>query len=112
MSNKVPHTYISGQHLISAIFEKRHNIPTTSWWMAESEHAAIPGSSSKVGVSSIELDKSDVPEAILQQVEDECNEAIRDHLDVQVKMFQLDDPELKEVHGDLEVMEINGLFFY
>ena len=102
----------SGQHLISAVLEKRHNISTTSWWMAESDDAG-----SKVGISSIELDRNDIPREIVEQVELECNQAIRDHLDVQVKMYELNDPELNQSHtrglpedlaGPIRVVNIGG----
>ena len=62
--------------------------------MAESNHANGGG---KVGISSIELKSDVLTEETLIHVEEECNQAIRDHLGVQVKMYQVDDPELKAV---------------
>ena len=44
----------SGQHLISAYFEKLLNIDTLSWWMADNQDMT------KVGVSHIELDAENI----------------------------------------------------
>ena len=44
----------SGQHLISAYFEKLHNMDTLSWWMADNQDMT------KVGVSHIELDAENI----------------------------------------------------
>ena len=61
----------SGQHLISALFEQKFELNTSSWWMAENDN-------DKVGLSYIELDNADsVEQSILDQVEDACNDAIR-----------------------------------
>ena len=44
----------SGQHLISAYFEKLLNMDTLSWWMADNQDMT------KVGVSHIELDAENI----------------------------------------------------
>ena len=59
----------TGQHLISAIFDKC-GIETLSWWMAEND-------TGKVGVSYIELDTKEISQEQLEQVENECNQSIR-----------------------------------
>ena len=77
----------SGQHLISAILEKRENMPTSSWWMAENV-------GNKVGLSYIELDTSSVSPEVLKRTEEACNEAVRDGIDVKVEVFNLGDSNL------------------
>ncbi|TRY68254.1 hypothetical protein TCAL_07673 [Tigriopus californicus] len=71
----------TGQHLISALFESQLEINTTSWWMAENN-------GDKVGVSYIELDQPNITKEQLQQIEDQCNQAIREHLDVRVHVYE------------------------
>ena len=66
----------SGQHLISAYFEKLLNMDTLSWWMAENQD------NGKVGVSHIEMDAETIDANMLDQVEHACNEAIRKHIEV------------------------------
>ena len=51
----------------------------------------------QVGVSYIELEKNLSPEE-MAEVEFDCNEAIRKHIDVVVKFHQKGDPELSEAH--------------
>lgn len=80
----------SGQHIVSAVLEKEFGINTTSWWMAES-------TSSKVGVSYIELDKP-VPADTCQLVEDRCNRAIQDAVPVTVSVYLPGDPQLDTAH--------------
>ena len=81
----------TGQHLISAMFEKFYNIDTSSWWMSENEN-------DKVGISSIEMNAESLNKDQLKVVEEACNKAIRDHLDVSVNVYQLDDPALTQAH--------------
>ena len=78
----------SGQHLISAMFEQKLNYETLSWWMAENV-------GSKVGISYIELDKETVSQEELNQMEDACNELIRQHVEVVTKIYDEDSEELK-----------------
>lgn len=81
----------SGQHLISALFENLEKIPTASWWMAET------------GASFVELQSENITKNQLDRIEEDCNEAIRKHIEVQVKVY--DDPESKE----LEKAKTRGL---
>ncbi|XP_053606835.1 alanyl-tRNA editing protein Aarsd1 [Plodia interpunctella] len=75
----------SGQHLLSAILEKEHNLPTTSWWLGADE-------------CHIELASTDVSEATVVAVEQRCNALIREAVPVKVKFCKSDDPELDEAH--------------
>ena len=83
MSSPAPHHIrchpFTGQHLISALLERRQ-VRTLSWWMAENiDH--------KVGVSYIELDS--LPDATLvAEVQDAANEAIRSALPVTVNVSE------------------------
>ena len=81
----------TGQHLISALFEKLFKIETSSWWMAENDEG-------KVGISSIEMNVESLCQEQLEAVENACNKAIKDHLDVSVNVYQLDNPALAEAH--------------
>ena len=72
----------SGQHLISAVFEKKFNVGTASWWMAEAG-----GSGDKVGVSFVELATDSLTDDTVQSVEDACNQHIRDGCSVNVKVL-------------------------
>lgn len=81
----------TGQHLISAMFEKHYNVDTSSWWMAEND-------GNKVGVSSVEMNIESLSQGQLDFIEDECNKAIRDHLDVIVHMYNINDPAIEEAH--------------
>ena len=81
----------TGQHLISAMFEKHYNVDTSSWWMAENDNK-------KVGVSFIEMNTGSLTEKQLEHIEESCNKAIRDHLDVMVNVYEKDDPALVEAH--------------
>ena len=80
----------SGQHLVSAVLEKEHNINTMSWWMAEN-------SDQKVGVSYIELAQP-VSDSTLSAVEDRCNSVIQSGLPMTVTTYQVGDPALDEAH--------------
>jgi len=110
----------SGQHIISAVFESQFNVATTSWWMAEN------GDEGKVGVSFVELDtcsahftssKKEEEELakMAEKVESMCNQYIRDHFPVNVKVFDKSDSALEEsktrglpddVTGRIRVIEI------
>ena len=81
----------TGQHLISAMFEKHFNVDTSSWWMAENDDM-------KVGISFIEMNTSSLTEKQLELVENSCNAAIRDHLDVIVNVYEKDSPALIDAH--------------
>ncbi|CAH0584525.1 unnamed protein product [Chrysodeixis includens] len=74
----------SGQHLLSAILEKEHNMPTTSWWLGVDE-------------SYIELD-SKVSDDVIEATESRCNELIREAVPVDVKFFKARDPALHQAH--------------
>ena len=78
----------SGQHLISAMFDKL-NLETLSWWMAENPDG-------KVGVSFIELDTDNVAQEVLDQVEKSCNDAIMDHVNVETLVYQAGSKELED----------------
>ncbi|XP_049874259.1 alanyl-tRNA editing protein Aarsd1 [Pectinophora gossypiella] len=75
----------SGQHLLSAILEKEHNLPTTSWWLGADE-------------SYVELDSTKVPDDVVSTVEERCNQLIREAIPVVVKFCKIDDPDLDEAH--------------
>ena len=100
----------TGQHLISAIFDKC-GIETLSWWMAENE-------TGKVGVSYIELDTKEISPEQLEQVENECNQSIRDHLEVQTLIFAPGSEELASAktrglpddhEGSIRVVKIGNI---
>ncbi|XP_045767010.1 alanine--glyoxylate aminotransferase 2, mitochondrial [Maniola jurtina] len=75
----------SGQHLLSAILEKEHNLPTTSWWLGAEE-------------SYVELDSTSIAESVVKVVEERCNDLIRRAIPVSVKMCKANDPNLDEAH--------------
>ncbi|CAH2237542.1 jg9795 [Pararge aegeria aegeria] len=75
----------SGQHLLSAIIEKEHNLPTTSWWLGAEE-------------SYIELDSTSIKGDSIKLVEERCNELIRMAIPVTVKFCKANDPDLDEAH--------------
>ncbi|XP_038223332.1 alanine--glyoxylate aminotransferase 2, mitochondrial [Zerene cesonia] len=75
----------SGQHLLSAILENEHNLPTTSWWLGADE-------------SYVELDRASVDGDILRATEDRCNELIRAAVPVTVKFLKANDPNLDKAH--------------
>lgn len=75
---------ISGQHLLSAILEKEHNLPTTSWWLGVDE-------------SYIELDAKEITDDVIQATEDKCNELIRKAVPVDVKFYKACDSALDQV---------------
>lgn len=73
-----------GQHLLSAVFENDHKLATTSWWLGEDD-------------SFIELDCASLSNDIITDVENKCNQYIRDSLPVTVKVCSKDDPLLDAV---------------
>ncbi|GBP08735.1 Alanyl-tRNA editing protein Aarsd1 [Eumeta japonica] len=75
----------SGQHLLSAILEKEHNLSTTSWWLGADE-------------SYVELDTIKISDGIIKTVEQRCNELIRKAIAVNVKICKKEDPVLDEAH--------------
>ncbi|XP_058062243.1 alanyl-tRNA editing protein Aarsd1-A isoform X1 [Anopheles bellator] len=101
-------TQHSGQHLITAIFDRDLKYNTKSWWL---------GSES----SYIDLDTNDVTPEQLETVEKICNELIADCTPVRVKVYEADDPALKsdvtratrglpdDVAGPLRVVTIENV---
>ncbi|CAH0398907.1 unnamed protein product [Chilo suppressalis] len=75
----------SGQHLLSAILEKEHNLPTTSWWLGAEE-------------CYVELNSTKVNNDVIQATEDRCNALIREAIPVNVKFCKINDPNLDEAH--------------
>ncbi|XP_050088971.1 alanyl-tRNA editing protein Aarsd1 [Anopheles aquasalis] len=98
----------SGQHLITAIFDRELKYNTKSWWL---------GSES----SYIDLDAKDVTVEQLARVEKICNQLIVDCTPVGVKVYEADDPALRsdvtratrglpeDVSGPLRVVTIEGV---
>lgn len=97
----------SGQHLITAIFDREFGYNTRSWWLGTED-------------SYIDLDAKDVSKEQLDIVEQMCNQLIIDCTPVTVKVYQQDDPILKndstrtrglpeDVTGPIRVVTINGL---
>lgn len=75
---------IAGQHLLSAILEKEHNLPTTSWWLGADE-------------CFVELNSTNISEDIVRSVEKRCNDLITAAIPVNVKFCKANDPNLDEV---------------
>ncbi|XP_045464052.1 alanyl-tRNA editing protein Aarsd1 [Harmonia axyridis] len=98
----------SGQHLISAIFEKNYKLTTVSWWLGEE-------------VSYIELDTPSVSDELLIEVENEVNKLIQEARKVEVIVYSKDTPPevlenakstrgLPEDHvGDIRVISIENI---
>ena len=63
--------------------------------MAENESS--DGSGGGVGVSYIELDRERISAEEVLQVEQACNDAIREAVQVEVKTFEAGDPQLSRV---------------
>ena len=63
--------------------------------MAENESS--DGSGGGVGVSYIELDRERISAEEMLQVEQACNDAIREAVQVEVKTFEAGDPQLSRV---------------
>jgi len=103
----------SGQHLISAKFEQKFKWSTVSWWMAENDLE-----NGKVGLSHIELNTEVIEQHQLDEVEELCNEAIREHMEVLTHIYPPESEELKwaktrglpEDHkGHVRVIEMGDL---
>ncbi|XP_062564226.1 alanyl-tRNA editing protein Aarsd1-A [Armigeres subalbatus] len=97
----------SGQHLITAIFDREFGYNTKSWWLGTDD-------------SYVDLDAKDVTKEQLIIIETICNQLIVDCTSVNVKVYQPDDPALKcgvtrtrglpeDVSGPLRVVTIDGV---
>lgn len=98
----------SGQHLISAIFSKEHNIETLSWWLGEE-------------ICYVELETPGVNDDLLNAVENRANELIRRSEKVTVTVFgaNTSEEDLKHARsarglpadhvGDIRVINIDGI---
>ncbi|XP_058454098.1 alanyl-tRNA editing protein Aarsd1-like [Malaya genurostris] len=97
----------SGQHLITAIFDKELGYSTRSWWLGTED-------------SYVDLDAKDVTREQLEEVEKICNQLIVACTPVTVDVYQPNDPELKsgntrtrglpdDVSGPLRVVTIDGI---
>ncbi|XP_058812885.1 alanyl-tRNA editing protein Aarsd1-A [Topomyia yanbarensis] len=97
----------SGQHLITAIFDREFGFSTRSWWLGTDD-------------SYVDLDTTDVTREQLETVEKICNQLIVACTPVTVDVFQPDDPALKsdatrtrglpdDVSGPLRVVTIDGV---
>ncbi|XP_050351806.1 alanine--glyoxylate aminotransferase 2, mitochondrial [Nymphalis io] len=75
----------SGQHLLSAILERDHSLPTTSWWLGADE-------------CFVELESTTIGDDTIQVVEEQCNKHIRSATPVTVKFLKANDPDLNEAH--------------
>ncbi|XP_030756279.1 alanyl-tRNA editing protein Aarsd1-B [Sitophilus oryzae] len=78
----------SGQHLITAIIDRKFNIPTVSWYLGED-------------VSYIELDATKISTEQITDAENEINDLIRQGKKVTVDVYTEDTPEelLKEARS-------------
>uniref|UniRef100_A0A182W0K5 Threonyl/alanyl tRNA synthetase SAD domain-containing protein n=1 Tax=Anopheles minimus TaxID=112268 RepID=A0A182W0K5_9DIPT len=98
----------SGQHLITAIFDREFKYNTRSWWLGTES-------------SYIDLDAKDIDRDQLERVESICNQLIVDCTPVEVHVYEPDDPALKsdvtratrglpeDVSGPLRVVTIAGI---
>uniref|UniRef100_A0A8W7PBM8 Threonyl/alanyl tRNA synthetase SAD domain-containing protein n=1 Tax=Anopheles coluzzii TaxID=1518534 RepID=A0A8W7PBM8_ANOCL len=98
----------SGQHLITAIFDREFKYNTKSWWLGTES-------------SYIDLEAKDVTREQLERVESICNQLIVDCTPVKVDVYEPDDPALKsdvtratrglpeDVSGPLRVVTIAGI---
>ena len=97
----------SGQHLISALFEKEFNYTTKAWWLgAESSY--------------IEIDGKSITDDEMKKVEKMCNEFIAQALPVNVQIYESADCAGEEVtraskglpldlSGPIRVINIEGV---
>lgn len=76
----------SGQHLITAIFERDFGYDTKCWWLGTE-------------TSFIELDAKNLTQDDLNSVEKTVNQLIADAAGVSVKVYEKDDPALSS--GDV-----------
>ncbi|XP_017777983.1 PREDICTED: alanyl-tRNA editing protein Aarsd1 [Nicrophorus vespilloides] len=97
----------SGQHLISAIFERDFNFKTLSWWLGEE-------------VTHIEFDTPMITEDQIAEVEETVNGLIRNCTNVSVQVFNetATDEEIKQARsrglpddhvGDIRIITIDGI---
>ncbi|XP_035900297.1 alanyl-tRNA editing protein Aarsd1-A [Anopheles stephensi] len=98
----------SGQHLITAIFDREFKYNTKSWWLGTES-------------SYIDLDAKDISREQLDRVESICNQLIVDCTPVEVNVYEPNDPALKsdvtratrglpeDVCGPLRVVTIAGI---
>ncbi|XP_055590442.1 alanyl-tRNA editing protein Aarsd1-A isoform X2 [Uranotaenia lowii] len=98
----------SGQHLITALFDREYGFGTKSWWLGSED-------------SYVDLNASDVTREQLDRIEQMCNQLIVDCTAVTVKVYAPDDPMLqsdvtratrglpKDVSGPLRVVSIDGV---
>ncbi|XP_058119082.1 alanyl-tRNA editing protein Aarsd1 [Anopheles ziemanni] len=98
----------SGQHLITAIFDREFQLNTKSWWLGTDS-------------SYIVLDAKDVTREQVERVEKICNQLIIDCTPVGVKVYEPNDPALQsdvtratrglpeDVTGPLRVVTIEGV---
>uniref|UniRef100_A0A182NKU8 Threonyl/alanyl tRNA synthetase SAD domain-containing protein n=1 Tax=Anopheles dirus TaxID=7168 RepID=A0A182NKU8_9DIPT len=98
----------SGQHLITAVFDREFKYGTKSWWL---------GSES----SYIDLEAKDVSQEQLDKVETICNQLVVDCTPVRVNVYEPNDPALQtdvtratrglpeDVSGPLRVVTIEGI---
>lgn len=95
----------SGQHLITAIVDQKYGHQTTSWDLGKN-------------VSFIELDTPTLTKEQIQEVEDECNQKIRDSTPVTVHVTEIGSSLLENVRarglpddhvGSVRIIEINGV---
>uniref|UniRef100_A0A336MK15 CSON002706 protein n=1 Tax=Culicoides sonorensis TaxID=179676 RepID=A0A336MK15_CULSO len=98
----------SGQHLITAIFDREFKIGTKSWWLGEK-------------TSYVDLDAKDVTQDQIMHVERICNELIANATPVKVDVYAADDPVLQseelraprdlpeDVVGPIRVVTIEGV---
>lgn len=81
--------FLSGQHLLSAMFEREYNIETISWWLGSE-------------VSYIEIDpKVNLKQEQIDRIETLCNDAIAAAVPVKVHILHDKDendvpPEVKD----------------
>lgn len=98
----------SGQHLITAIFDREYKVGTKSWWLG-------------TDTSYIEIEENDVSEEQMQNVEKICNELIGAAKSVKVDLYSADNPVLntdavrtnkdlpEDVVGDVRVVTIEDV---
>lgn len=98
----------SGQHLITAVFEREFKIGTKSWWLGDK-------------TSYVDLEAKDVTQEQIERVEQVCNDLIRNATPVRVDMYKADDPILQsdelraprdlpdDVVGPIRVVTIEGI---
>lgn len=98
----------SGQHLITAIFDREFKVGTKSWWLGEK-------------TSYVDLDAKDVTKEQISHFERICNELIAEATPVRVNVYKADDPILQsdelraprdlpeDVVGPIRVVTIEGI---